>query len=264
MALVLWLAFAMLYPWLERVVDLDAAGVRAWSWWSDWLNRRPNTVSAIKWSAPMVLTVHLELFLSLTGGSRRLWLWAGVWPKRELWTFVSALRERNVAVRFGRLMSEFDDERRAVVWRFRQRLLIPTIRRTPDGRLVETAPVAVLRPGGVGRLERLLDEQLAMTLTKPGRHREADAEYLAELADTDIDAFEAEGRRLSVGGYRSGWSIRVEGRPAAWLTDREVDRGELALGVLEILGFAVEQPLEDQRADESDGEPASELEPSAD
>jgi Zn-dependent protease with chaperone function len=249
----LWLLFPLVYPWLQREVVLDRGGMRIRPWLWRWLDREARRLAWVRlsWSDSTTLTVRWERILTLSDGSRSVHLWAEIWPRRELAKLVDALRDRGAAVRFTAHMTEEDDERRAVVWLYGDRFLVPQIRRTHDGHLVETRPVKTIPVDPAG-LQGVLVDRLHGPIEALGKKLRglADVEHLATVAEIDEDTFMRDARKLTVGGGRHGWTIRVEGLPGLWAAERrKTDEADLTVAIFGVLDL--------WPADEDDDAPAA-------
>jgi Zn-dependent protease with chaperone function len=237
--------FPILYLALQREVRLGPEGIEIRSWLAALLHGPSRRFA---WGPTLGLDVGQSMLLSLGDGRRRSRIWADVWAKREFWRLVDACRRRDLPVRFGRRAHGLDDERRAVVWFAGNVLLLPQILRTEDGRLIEGMPVA-LAPIDTSQLADTLSAALAHAPRKVDRSTtKATPSELARLAGLEITDFEREARRLTIGGYRHGWTIAVDDADKDRSTSGPpIDPRIAALIVVSMLDIHPDRDIDDAR-----------------
>jgi hypothetical protein len=239
-------------------VVLDAQGIRIRPWWRRWIERDASdaTWTRIWWAHGPELTIGIEAIATFAMGDRRVRLWLDPWPRREIWKLLDGLRARDVPVHFSDSMASLDDERRAVVYAVGERLLVPEVRRTAEDRLIETRPVKVLA-ADVVKLGEVLTDRLSEPVGRLGtRIQPAELEELARLAGTDPETFAAEAKRVTIGGYKSGWSVRLGDEPSRWNATGKVDGEAAAWAVFQLLSLSVgDAPTETETEEETEEEP---------
>ena len=235
----LWLLYPLIYPWLQRELILDRTGVRIRSWW--WRRLDPDARrlgwTQIPWTGSMSITIGFESIITFSNGARTTRWWGAIWPKRDLTQLVDDLRARGAVVRFTSDFGQQDHARHAVVWYVRDRFLVPEVRMTEEGDLLEVRPIKVVRPDPVPLMSALVDR--LHDPVKPGgrEDRRADTEYLASRVDLAAVAFTAEARRLFIDRDRDSWTIRLENESGIWVADRRMDEMDLAENIFGILGI---------------------------
>jgi hypothetical protein len=235
--------FPLVYLALQREVRFDQEGIEIRSWMAAFLRRRGRTLT---WAPDLGLDVGQSMLLTLGDGRRRSRVWADVWVKREFWRLVDACRRRDLPVRFGRRAYGLDDERRAVVWVAGDVLLVPRVLRTGDGRLVEAQPVARV-PIDPMRLAAALSAAFAHAPKRAARSTAlASSSELARLAGLDATDYVRQARRLTIGGYRHGWTIAVDDADAEWSTSGPIDARLAAFIAFSMLGIDPERDVEDR------------------
>ncbi|MEA2538523.1 MAG: hypothetical protein QOF11_2757 [Chloroflexota bacterium] len=265
-----WLLYALVYPYLQREIALDDQGIRIRPWWHRWMDRDAEDArwTQISWADRPELTIGIEAIATFATWDRRVRLWLDPWPRREIWKLIDGLRARGVPVHFSASAESLDDERRAVVYGIGKRLLVPGVRRTTEDRLVETNPVKVL-DADFARLVTVLTDRLSDRVQGLGtRVRPVEPEELARLAGTDPDTFVAEAKRVTIGGYKNGWSVRLGDQPSRWNASGNVDGEAAAWAVFQLLSLRLGGPPalgadEDEPNEDLDDE-LDEEEPGAD
>ena len=122
-ALVLWLLYALVYPYLQREVILDAQGIRIRPWWRRWMERDAADAkwTWISWADRPALTIGIEAMRPPRCGDGSPGS-ASDQPARGIWNYRHGFGH-DVPVHFSASAASLDDERRAVVYGIGKRSL---------------------------------------------------------------------------------------------------------------------------------------------
>ena len=199
----------VIYIGLQQEVVIDDSGVAATGWFWRLLGRRS---PAVAWTNITHATVgHVRSINVAT--RRRSFGIQGTWLNdRDVRRIIEGLRSHGVPVRFKLGSRGFDDERRAVIWFIGDSFLVPTLRRTDDGGIVETEPVreVELEP-------RALFAAIAKELNTPPKAMEA------RTRPVDVRARASSGRRVVIAGSRKQSTIRIDGFEDHWWDESPPD-----------------------------------------
>jgi Zn-dependent protease with chaperone function len=190
------------YVGVQQEVVIDDDGISATGWFKRFVGLRSRVMP---WAPLPRATVGHAQSIRLRSDGRSIEI-HGTWMQgREVRRVIEGLRSHEVPIWFKAGAGDLDDERRVVVWFVGDRFLVPTLRRTKEGQLVETEKVresaldmlalcrviaAVLsdRPGPIGRRSRLVD----------------------------IKAGLPDARRIVITGTRDRSNIRIDGIENQW------------------------------------------------
>ena len=215
----------LVYLGLQQEIVFDDVGVSATGWFRRMLGRRSRRLA---WGSIRRATVGHVRSIRITTDGRPTEL-HGTWLNdRDVRRVVEGLRSHGVPVRFKLGAGGFDDERRVVVWLAGDRFVVPTLRRTDEGGIIETGPVQEI-PLDPEPLLAALTRALAAPLKAVG----------PRSRPVDVHGGLPDPRRVTITGSTKLSTIRIDGFEDVWWEEGPPDVAATVLLLFDVFELEV-------------------------